>query len=315
MAHPQPPAPTNGQSPFDAIRHEDEQGEYWLARELQKELGYTASWQNFERAIEEAKAACQSQGYEVTGLFNGIVKKSTGGRPSQDYRLTRFACYMIALSADGTKEQVAAAKVYFAVQTRRQELADSEDANYLEWRRRAIASYEARGYSHHWAETRVDGITIRNKLTHEWSVRGIKDKEFAILTDNLHMESFGLTVQQHMGVKKFPVTYKGKRAVYKGDLREALTDVETVVTSLGETVARVLHIEHDSQGFAAINQDIAAAGAIAADTRRQIEAATGKPVVSPRNMINEPDGGLWALLPTEDDFLPQLPATKDEEEK
>ncbi len=55
------PMPTS--SPFDAIRHTDDQGEYWTARELAKELGYT-SWQFFDRVIEEAKAACSSQGYD-----------------------------------------------------------------------------------------------------------------------------------------------------------------------------------------------------------------------------------------------------------
>lgn len=252
------------------------------------------------RVFAEAQIAAASQGYDVEALFADIGKKSTGGRPGQDYRLTRFACYIIALSADGTKEEVAAAKVYFAVQTRRQEISDAEEADYLEWRRRAIASYEARGYSHHSAKLRVDGITIRNRLTHEWSVRGIKGKEYAILTDTLHMQAFGLSVQEHMGIKDFPVTYKGKKAVYKGDLREALTDVETVITSLGETVARELHIEHDSHGFHAIAEDVKTAGDIAADTRRKIEAATGKPVVSSRNMIREPDGGLWGALPSGD---------------
>ncbi len=121
MSHPQPLAYPHGQSAFDAIRHEDDQGEYWQARELAKELGYT-SWQFFERVITEAKSACAGQGYDVSGLFTEVIKKSTGGRPGKDYRLTRFACYMIALSADGTKEEVAAAKTYFAVMTHEQEM-------------------------------------------------------------------------------------------------------------------------------------------------------------------------------------------------
>jgi DNA-damage-inducible protein D len=113
----------DNQSAFEAIRHEDEQGEYWLARELAKVLGYTGkdAWKNFERVITEARIAAASQAYDVAILFAEVGKKSSGGRPAQDYRLTRFACYMIALSADGTKEPVAAAKVYFAVMTRAQE--------------------------------------------------------------------------------------------------------------------------------------------------------------------------------------------------
>jgi len=290
---------TSTSSPFDAIRHDDESGEYWLARELAKLLEY-ALWQNFERVIKKAMTACEGSGNQVSEHFIEVNKAITGGHGAQqnvrDYHLTRYACYLIAQNGDPKKEVIAQAQTYFAVKTRQQEVTE-EQVNFLEWRQRAIASYVNAGYSVEWATLRVDGIVIRNELTHEWSVRGIKGKEFAILTDSLHMETFGLSAQEHMGIKDFPVTYKGKKAVYKGDLRPALTAVEMAITALGETVARALHIEHDSQGFAAIAQDVAIAGGIAADTRKQIEQATGKPVVSPRNMIREPDGGLWAQLP------------------
>ena len=207
-----------------------------------------------------------------------------------------FACYMIALSADGTKDAVAAAKIYFAMQTRRQEIAD-EEADFLEWRERTIASYVNSGYSIDWATRRVDGIVIRKKLTREWAVRGIEEKEYAILTDRLHMGSFGLSVQEHMGVKHFTVTYRGKRAVYKGDLRPALTSVELIVIGVGEVVSRELHITRDSQGFTQIARDVDDASQVARETRERIEQLTGNPVVSPRNMITAPDGGLWNQLP------------------
>ena len=96
--------PTASSSPFDGIRHEDFDGEHWFARELGKTLGYTGSyaWRNFEHVIAEAMSASASQGYDSARLFSDVGKKSNGGRPGQDYRLTRFACYMIALSADGS---------------------------------------------------------------------------------------------------------------------------------------------------------------------------------------------------------------------
>lgn len=121
---PVPIAPEPGASAFDSIKHIDENGqEYWLARELAKALGYVGrdSWKNFERVITEARTVAQSQGYDGDRLFADIGKKSSGGRPAQDYRLSRFACYMVALSADGNKQEVAAAKVYFAIMTREQE--------------------------------------------------------------------------------------------------------------------------------------------------------------------------------------------------
>ena len=113
-----------GQTPFDSIRHIDEQGnEYWSARELAVALGYagTGVWKNFLRAINEARSVAQSQGYDAEVLFSDIGKKSNGGRPSQDYHLSRHACYLVAMSAEGSKKEVAAAKTYFAVKTRQRE--------------------------------------------------------------------------------------------------------------------------------------------------------------------------------------------------
>lgn len=183
--------PRPSASPFDSIRHEDDQGEYWIARELAVMLGYDR-WENFLTCIQEAIEVYRTQTGDPDEVFRATTQNPSkkGGRPRLDYRLSRHACYLVAQSADGRKDEVAAAKTYFAVKTREQELSEEfgdPDAAFLEWRRRAILSYMARGYSREYSERRVDGITARNKLTHEWSVRGIKDEEFPILTDEMHM--------------------------------------------------------------------------------------------------------------------------------
>src|SRR5215467_14617084 len=105
--------PDEAVSAFESIKHVDEFGEYWSARELARLLGYT-SWQNFEAVIDEAKAVCQANGGDIERLFTAVVKK-TRGRDARDYRLTRHACYLVAESADGRKEAVALAKIYFAL--------------------------------------------------------------------------------------------------------------------------------------------------------------------------------------------------------
>ena len=138
-----------GSSPFDQIRHEDEQGEYWLARELAEKLGYTGTraWQNFVRIVREAKQIYISQVGPSDEVFTAIGKNPTtaGGRPSpeHDYRLTRYACYLVALSAEGSKEEVAAAKLYFTVKTRQAELIDADgelfDGDPEEWLERRSA--------------------------------------------------------------------------------------------------------------------------------------------------------------------------------
>ncbi len=284
-----------GQSPFDAIRQTDERGEYWSARDLMPLLEYS-SWQRFEEVIDRAKEDCEKSGRNVDGNFNPFVKKSEGrGRPLADYHLTRYACRLIVMASRTSGDVAAQARTYFSDMV---EVA--EDTALAEWQERAIRSYLAKGYSLEWAQLRVKDILKRNELTHEWQIRGIKDEEYAILTDQLHMGTFGLSVAEHKALKGFDITRRGKKIVYKGDLPEAMTSTEIVLNLLAKTVALDLHTVRDSQGFQQISGDVRDAGAIAARTRQDIEDATGRPVVSPRNMIREPDGGILSLLPDPD---------------
>jgi DNA-damage-inducible protein D len=120
---------------FEKAAHHDEQGEFWLARELYPLLGYK-SWQNFASPIEKAKAACTEVGEPVEHHFMEVHKMvpigSSAEREQDDMELTRFACYLIAQNGDPTKRpEIAAAQTYFAIQTRRQEVADQGAAPEL----------------------------------------------------------------------------------------------------------------------------------------------------------------------------------------
>jgi hypothetical protein len=111
----------SNESPFDSIIHYDNQGnEFWVARELMTVMGYTR-WENFETAISSAIENLELAGDVVHQHFRGKVKKSKG-RPSNDYQVTRYGCYMTALSCDGRKPEVALAKKYFAVKAREAEV-------------------------------------------------------------------------------------------------------------------------------------------------------------------------------------------------
>ena len=115
-------------SPFDGIRHEDEhRKEFWSARELYKLLGYS-TWQKFQKAIEQAQIACENSEQAVSDHFNLQVKMIIAGKGSKrktdDYRLSRYACYLIVQNADPNKPIVALGQTYFAYQTRRQEIND-----------------------------------------------------------------------------------------------------------------------------------------------------------------------------------------------
>ncbi|MDO8609017.1 MAG: DNA damage-inducible protein D [bacterium] len=116
---------------FEEIKKIDENGvEYWEARELMPLLEYT-KWDNFENVvIKKAKEACKNSGQEINYHFADIgkmIKIAVGtlretSRNIPDYKLSRYACYLIAQNGDTSKQAIANAQTYFAIQTRRQEI-------------------------------------------------------------------------------------------------------------------------------------------------------------------------------------------------
>ena len=131
---------------FEKNVHKDtETGtEFWFARDLQNLLGYS-KWENFAKVIEKARTACKNAGYEPADHFLDIRKMVSLGsgaeREIEDIALTRYASYLLAQNGDPSKDQIAFAQTYFAVQTRKQEIIEK-----------------------HIAE--VERVTARRKLTH-----------------------------------------------------------------------------------------------------------------------------------------------------
>lgn len=113
---------------------EEEQIEFWYARDLMKLLGYSR-WENFEKAIGRAIESCETSQVDSLDHFREVTKMvpigSKAHRDVVDYMLTRYACYLIAMNGDTTKEEIAFAQSYFAVQTRKQELIEERIA-YIE---------------------------------------------------------------------------------------------------------------------------------------------------------------------------------------
>lgn len=136
------PAEKDHVSIFEKIRRVNDAGnEYWISRDLCGALGY-AKYQNFETVIAKAKEACFNSGQRIEDHFTDVGKMieigKGGMRKITDVYLSRYACYLIVQNADPAKPVVAVGQTYFAVQTRRQELADqgvtSEDDLRLNYR-------------------------------------------------------------------------------------------------------------------------------------------------------------------------------------
>ena len=120
----------NSNQTFEDIKHIDEYGvEFWYARELMPILQY-AKWQNFKKIIEKAIIACKNSEISVKDCFTDVSKPIISGKGKEefieDYKLTRYACYLIAQNGDSRKKVIALAQTYFAVQTRKQELSEKE---------------------------------------------------------------------------------------------------------------------------------------------------------------------------------------------
>ena len=113
-------------SPFDAIRKfRDNGSEFWNARELMPLLGYK-TWQKFSDAINRAIAACENAQNQVSEHFlpTSVNIKSVG-RPQENYELSRFSCYLIAMNGDPRKSEIASAQSYFAVMARQGEIKET----------------------------------------------------------------------------------------------------------------------------------------------------------------------------------------------
>lgn len=115
---------------FESIKHIDESGvEFWYARELMGVLEYK-QWRRFEQVIEKAKEACENSNISPCEHFANVGKTSKmpngGEKVIDEFKLTRYACYLIAQNGDSRKKTIALAQTYFAVQTRRQEITRQE---------------------------------------------------------------------------------------------------------------------------------------------------------------------------------------------
>ena len=115
---------------FENIKHIDEYGnEYWFARELQKVLEYK-DWRNFLKVLNKAEAACRNSRFNIDEQrveVNKLSKRNNNAIANiQDYKLSRYICYLIVQNADSNKEVVALGQTYFAIQTRKQEITEQE---------------------------------------------------------------------------------------------------------------------------------------------------------------------------------------------
>lgn len=152
-----------------------------------------------------------------------------------------------------------------------QEMQDPEIAI-----KRAILTYQLKGYSDDWIEKRVRSIVARKELCREWQKRGIKKgQEYAALSNVISQETFGVGVERHKRVK----------GLSSQNLRDHMTDLELILTMLGETSTTAITRQRDAQGLMENYRAASAGGKIAGSARKQIEHETGQKVVTSKNYL------------------------------
>jgi DNA-damage-inducible protein D len=166
---------------FEGIKRTREDGTtFWRARELARVLDY-AKWENFSKVIDRAILACRNSGYETSDHFPEVrkmVEIGSGAKRGQiDYELSRYACYLIVQNGDPRKEIIALGQTYFAVQTRRAEVADA--FNQLDENNKRLV---VRGNIKQWNQLLAEAAYNAGVLT---------DEEFAFFQNAGYMGLYG----------------------------------------------------------------------------------------------------------------------------
>ena len=174
---------------FEDIKHIRANGdEYWLAREFSVELDYT-QWRNFSNVLEKSMVTCKNSGLNIDDHFAEVSKMvgigSKTNRPVMDYELSRYACYIIVQNGDPRKEVIAHGQTYFAIQTRRQEVADY--FNLLDEDNKRLV---VRGNIKRWNQMLVESAHNAGLITNEqystFQNAGYKGLYGGLDVDNIH---------------------------------------------------------------------------------------------------------------------------------
>lgn len=149
---------------------------------------------------------------------------------------------------------------------------------------RMVATYEAKGYSKPWIESRMRGIAARKELTDTWKEAGITSNiDFAILTSEISKATFAVTPKQHKALKNLDE--------HKDNLRDHMTNLELILTALGEASTTEIERANQPQTMSSHIQAAREGGSVAGKARKELEARTNRPVLSSVNYkeISEAD--------------------------
>lgn len=244
---------------FDDVAHLTEDGmEYWLARELQDLFGY-AKWDKFQNVLEKAERACNNSGVDARNHFLQVGKLIETGKTAKrdigDIMLTRYACYLLAMNGDSSKNEIAFAQSYFAVQTRKQEM--------IEERLELI----------HRLQLRDQLRDAEKRLSQNIYERGVDDAGFGRIRSKGDMALFGGHSTQDM---------KERYGIRSGALADRLPSVTIAAKSLATEMTNLNIEQKELQGETPITVEHV-------QNNQSVRKMLGERGIKPENLSPEED--------------------------
>ena len=254
------------------IRRQEYNGEWFysivdIIGILTESKDANAYWRKLKQRLNEEESECVTNCHQLK-----LISKKDGKKYKTDCA-NRETIFRIIQSVPSPNAEPF--KLWFArlAEERIQEVINPELAV-----ERARQTYLKKGYSEEWVNARMKSIPARNELTDEWKKRGVTDqKDFAILTNEISRETFGVNINKHKEIKHLDK---------KQNLRDNMSPIELALTTLAEVTTTELHRTNDSQGMKALKNDAGTGGHIASITRKNIEKELGKSVVTSENAID-----------------------------
>ena len=220
------------------------------------------------------KNRLKKEGSELLTFCKGLKMRAPDGKMRQTDCLDTKGVLRLVQSIPSPKAEPFKMWLAQVGSERLDEITDPEKAIM-----RGAEFYRAKGYTEGWINQRLQTIEMRKELTDEWKARGIeRDKDYAILTNEMTKAWSGLTVQE----------YKSLKGLKKENLRDNMTNIELVLNMLAEVTTTTLSRQEQPEGFDE-SKDVAIRGGKVANTaREEYEKTTGVKVVSPLNASDKP---------------------------
>ena len=220
------------------------------------------------------KSRLAKEGSELVTFCNRLKMRAEDGKMRMTDCLNTRGVLRLVQSIPSPKAEPFKMWLAQVGSERLDEIADPEKAIL-----RGADFYRAKGYTEGWINQRLQTIEMRKELTDEWKARGIeREKDYAILTNEMTKAWSGLTVQEHKQVK----------GLKKENLRDNMPNIELVLNMLAEVTTTAISRQEQPETFDENKRVARAGGQVAKNARTDIEKRLGKSVISPLNASDKP---------------------------